>query len=88
MQDSLHGVVKNILGKDILEIQILNTGKFNEHNYKDCACIRIAGVNDPELSSGIPNISKIEKLKNKEVHCIILAKDSDGNAIALVQCIN
>ena len=81
MQDSVHGVVTNIIGKDSFEIQVLETGRFNEHNYKNNARIRVAG------STG-PGSIRVEKLKNKQVDCFILAKDSDGNSIAVVQCIN
>ena len=92
MQDRIHGVVTNILGRDRFELRILDTGRFNEHNYKNWACVRIAGINDPELypgnHSGLPESVPMEKLKNREVQCFIMAKDSDGNAVAVVQCVN
>ena len=88
MQDSLRGLVTNILGGDRFEIRVLDTGAFNEHKYKAAQCIRIAGINDPDLYPGKPDGGRMEKLKNKEVLCYILARDADGNAVAVVHCIN
>ncbi len=88
MQDSLRGVVTNILGRDIFEIEVIGTGPFNENKYKAAQCIRIAGTNDPELYPGKPDACRIEKLKNREVRCFIVAMDADGNAVAVVQCIH
>lgn len=87
MQDSLRGVVTNILGRDIFEMQVIGTGPFNENKYKPAQCIRIAGINDPELYPGKQDAGRIEKLKDTEVRCFIVATDAEGNAVAVVQCI-
>ncbi len=88
MEDRVRGVVTNILGRDIVEIQVLGTGKYNENKYKNSECIRIAGINDPELYPGRAAAEKIETLKNREIRCFIISMDNKGNAVAVVQCIN
>jgi trimethylamine:corrinoid methyltransferase-like protein len=87
MQDSVRGVVTNILGRDTFEMQIIDTGIFNENKYNNPECIRIAGINDPELYPG-RHAGEMEKLKNREVRCFIMAIDSNGAVVAVVQCIN
>lgn len=87
MQDSVCGVVTNILGYDTFEIQVTDAGKFNENKYRTSEYIRIAGINDPDLYPGRPN-PILEKLKNREVRCFIMAIDDNGYPVAVVQCIN
>jgi hypothetical protein len=88
MPDSVRGIVTNIVGRDVFEIKVLDAGKFNENKYKNSECIRIAGINDPELYPGKQDACPMEKLKNREVRCFIVAMDTEGNAVAVVQCIN
>ena len=88
MSDNVRGVVTNILGEDIFEIKVLDAGKFNENDYKPSECIRIAGINDPEIYPGKNKAGRIKKLQNREVRCFIIASDGNGTPVAVVQCIN
>lgn len=88
MSDRVRGKVVTILGGDTFEMQVTDVGQFNENDYRNRERVRIAGINDPELYPGNLNQRAIEKLKNKEVRCFVMARDEKGLMVAVVQCIN
>ncbi len=88
MSDRVRGKVVNILGGDTFEMQITDVGQFNENDYRNSERIRIAGINDPDLYPGNMDQRAIEKLKDKEVRCFVMARDEKGMVVAVVQCIN
>lgn len=87
MSDIVCGPVKDIIDDDTFDMEITHVGQHNEDFYSNPERIRIAGIDDPELSSGLPLRSrkKLERrLKDKEVKCYVLTRDEDGRIVAVV----
>ncbi len=87
MHERIRGIVINILDCDRLEIRILDDEDYSGQAINNPACIRIAGIDDPDIYPGSQNPEKLKKLKNREVQCFIMARDPEGNAVAVVHCI-
>lgn len=88
MADTFRGPVTNIVDGDTFDMNITSVGENNEHEYNAEETIRIAGIDEPELSTPAGRRSKDlleRKLKGKKVQCYVQARDSYGRIVADVR---
>lgn len=91
MSDIVYGPVTGIIDDDTFDMEITHVGQHNEEIYRNPERVRIAGIDDPDLCSGVSRRSrkKLEKkLKDKEVKCYVLTRDTADRIVAVVNICN
>ena len=86
MTDTIRGPVTKIVDGDTFDMDVTHVGKKNRNKYKDEERVRIADIDEPELSSpaGQRSKAKLErKLKGKDVRCYVQSRDTYGRTCYL-----
>ncbi len=88
MTDIVRGPVTKVKDGDTFVIKVTHLGTNNEYEYNNEETIRIADVDEPELSTAAGRRSKQDlekKLNDKEVRCYIESRDTYGRLISKVK---
>jgi len=88
MADIIRGSVTNIVDGDTFDMKVTHVGEKNEVEYNDNERIRIAGIDEPELTAPGGKRSKEHLeglLKEKEVMCSVQTRDTYGRIVANVK---
>jgi len=88
MADTFKGLVTNIVDGDTFDMHVTSVGDNNAYEYNADETIRIADIDEPELSTPAGRRSKDlleRKLKGKKVQCYVQSRDSYGRIVADVR---
>lgn len=84
MSDTIRGKVTNVVDGDTFEMSVTHIGKNNEYEYSNTETIRVAEIDEPELSTKAGKKSKEileNELNGKEVRVTVSARDTFGRVV-------